>query len=506
MVDQGEKLRHLLVSGTASTEPYSYPRDVKGSAGIKLPPRDRQSHAQHLQTHLAKAKTKINDIKTERTAKRIVDAEGMYLELASDPDLEVHLKPLDSHGIELVAVRELGSTMRATIFVPDGKLQVLEKKVESYRTKDHQTYGSPLNQKLVESISEIRTAALESFWTDQDSLLPSGQQNTWWEVWLRARPDREALEKSFRSYAEHAGISVKAGSLNFADRTVVLAFGTAEQMTSSIELLDCIAELRLAKETPEFFMGLETKEQADWIGDLANNTSWPSAEAPAVSLLDTGINRGHPLLSTALQETDMHACEPNWGTADNHGHGTEMAGLALFGDLTLALETNEPLEITHRLESVKILRNPGDNSDDRELHGKRTEEAVARLEITAPGRRRVLCMPVSAPDFRDNGVPSSWSAAVDKIGRGNGEDNLSRLVILSGGNVHCSQWHLYPSVNDTEQIHDPGQAWNALTVGAYTEKAHVEDPDFQNWTLLAEPGTVESVEQHVTDVGVAVAE
>ena len=38
------------------------------------------------------------------------------------------------------------------------------------------------------------------------------------------------------------------------------------------------------------------------------------------------------------------------------------------------------------------------------------------------------------------------------------------------------------------QIHDPGQAWNALTIGATTEKVQFSDATFPDWTPLARPG------------------
>ena len=37
------------------------------------------------------------------------------------------------------------------------------------------------------------------------------------------------------------------------------------------------------------------------------------------------------------------------------GHGTEMSGIALYGDLVAFLAGNGPVQLTHRLESVKIL-------------------------------------------------------------------------------------------------------------------------------------------------------
>ena len=52
---------------------------------------------------------------------------------------------------------------------------------------------------------------------------------------------------------------------------------------------------------------------------------------------------------------DFHTVEPGWGTDDAVGHGTEMAGLALVGDLNGLLAGTDSVEIEHRLESVKLI-------------------------------------------------------------------------------------------------------------------------------------------------------
>ena len=102
-------------------------------------------------------------------------------------------------------------------------------------------------------------------------------------------------------------------------------------------------------------------------------------------LLDTGINRGHPLIAPTLDTTDLHTVEPAWGTRDDAGHGTEMAGLAIAGNLTDVLDNNADIEIEHRLESVKLLRDDGANGTDSRHHGYLTAEAVSRPEINHPG-------------------------------------------------------------------------------------------------------------------------
>jgi hypothetical protein len=100
-------------------------------------------------------------------------------------------------------------------------------------------------------------------------------------------------------------------------------------------------------------------------------------------------------------------------------------------------------------------------------------------------------MAATATDERDRGQPTSWSAAVDALAAGRafdasdrglvyidaGPGPLRRLFLLSAGNIDASSLQVaHLDRTDTEAVHDPAQAWNALTVGAFTEKAVVQDP------------------------------
>ena len=107
-------------------------------------------------------------------------------------------------------------------------------------------------------------------------------------------------------------------------------------------------------------------------------------DGPAVCHLDTGINSGHPLLQFAVQDQHVIAVDPDWHLADIRGHGTEMAGLALWGCLTDALNSDGVIRLNHCLESVKLLPNQGANDPD--LYGEITSQAVSRIRIAASDR------------------------------------------------------------------------------------------------------------------------
>ena len=176
------------------------------------------------------------------------------------------------------------------------------------------------------------------------------------------------------------------------------------------------------------------------------------------------------------------------GNSDHKGHGTLMAGLATWGDLTAALAGTPPPP-EHVLESVVLLPPMGVAATRERLWGAYTLSAVSEPEAKAPDRDRVFCMTVTAADYRDRGKPSSWSAELDILCEGR-RDAVPRLIVISGGKVPQNQWQNYDAENDTVQVHDPGQAWNALTVGAYTDNVYFEAADFPGHTLIAPGGAL----------------
>ncbi|MET3551251.1 MULTISPECIES: S8 family serine peptidase [Burkholderia] len=117
-------------------------------------------------------------------------------------------------------------------------------------------------------------------------------------------------------------------------------------------LLNCVAELRKAKDTADFFDGMGVEEQRAWMDDMLAHAVWPAADAPHVCLIDPGVNRGHPMLAPLLEWTDQHTVNLAWGVDDTANHGTGLAGLATYGELIAAMEQVVPVTVTHRLECV----------------------------------------------------------------------------------------------------------------------------------------------------------
>ena len=499
--------RHLILPVPPSSSAYS-PHTVPVDEKIAPAPESREAHGRGLRGDLEAA---IAEAASRRAAYAVSipgATPGLYVEFESAPGTGLALKSLGAgSGVELVAVTysgdgETSRVEHATVFISDGQVGRFLSRLDRYANDVPKSAREVRHERLFDPIAKLRLATLRALYTDDPDDYPDPAQPITWEVWLRVHDGGE-LER-LRSFAAYTEIVVSNEKLRFGDRIVTLVRASASQLASSIDVLDDLAELRRAKELARSFTSMDADEQATWVEDLRARTTAPSQDAPAVCVFDTGVTRGHPLLSDALAPEDCHTCEPKWGTHDHHGHGTEMAGLALYGDLTPVLASKAPVTLRHRLESVKVLPQESYEQNDPKLYGAVTADAVGRVEIEAPTRRRVFSMSFAARDQRDRGQPTSWSAAIDALAAGRSFDSTSggleyfedggvpavrRLFVVNAGNVEPYDVrfaHLEQS--DFDVIHDPGQAWNALTVGAFTAKSFVGDPSRPGWQALARPG------------------
>lgn len=476
MPDQSaDKRPHLFLKNTSRAVDFTAYAS-NGGRPSNLPDLPRQQHGRALQAQIEALKPVSDDVVRSQRQQALESGLGLQIQFTSQPDVELAFESLanETQKIELLSVRQEGDHTFANVFVPDGKLAHFEKYITEYLEERKDKNGKALDHRaLLNTIASVRVAELRALWNDEPSLLPTDiNAPFWWEVWLPVRGQRQAVVEDFKKLARLAECVVSNSQVDFPERTVLLMYGSQQQFSRSVMTLNCVAELRYAKETAEFFDGMGITEQREWLDELLQRTQLPNGDAPRVCFLDTGVNRGHPLLAPLMDTGDLHTVEPVWGTDDIANHGTGLAGLAGYGDLTEALASAEPMAISHRLESVKLLPQDGGNNGDARHHAYLFTEAVARPEVAAPNRVRVFTSAITASDYRDRGRPSSWSSAVDSLAADtDGAGQYARLFVLSAGNIRDhNAWAAYPASLSTNLVHDPGQAWNAITVGACTRK------------------------------------
>lgn len=486
-----DKHPHFLLRDTSTPKAFTA-HSSSGGAKPALPDLPRQQHGQSLQRQLADLKPIAANAAAVQREQGLESGVGLQIQFVSQPHIELAFQSLaeergkdGSKKIELLSVRQEGEYTYANVFVPEGKLNHFEKYISEYLEEKRDKNGNARDHKsLLNTIEAIRAAELHALWTDDLNLLPDDLDEIfWWEVWLPVRGDRQMVLADFRKLAELAGCHVGAQEAFFPERSVLLMRGSQRQFAGSVMTLNCVAELRRAKETADFFDEMGVEEQGEWRDELLQRARFAADadDTHHICLLDSGVNRGHPLLAPLLLPDDMHTVDPTGLTDDAANHGTGMAGLAVYGDLSYALASVDPINIEHRLESVRLVAAGGVNAGPATLHAQLFGEAIARPEISHPQRKRVFCSAVTASDYRDRGRPSSWSAAVDSLAADtDGAGQFPRLIILSAGNTDDpGAWGEYPASLSTNLVHDPGQAWNALTVGACTGKTDTQDPNYK---------------------------
>lgn len=494
----GTDLPHLVLPGEAISERFA--RRGGGGGGRRIyAVGDPAAHAARLRRDLEHAVLAGGALEAQWDAE--LRAQGLILAVEGWPGgFEVALESLDLRrsGIELLGVappRDDQSEV-ATVFVPDGKADRFFSTLRRY-AEEQTSKGRPRHEELVANIRSVSLAAVEQLWTDAESP-PATDGSIWWELWLRRTGDEiEVLEEVA---ARHAW-RLAAQSVRFPGRTVTAVRARRSELAEALGSRLPIAELRRARlvHSPA---ELPPEVQREWVLDLAGRLEPAPATAPAVCLLDTGIYR-HSLFGGSLEPADIHHVVGPDGV-DRSGHGTGLGGLALYGDMEDALTAPGRVGLVHRLESVKLLPDPGALPNAPETYTAVTARAAAAPEAVRPRRRRVYCLAATVEDGGSDGRPTSWSATVDALAFGTdiartGDGGLEllsdpdpssgRLFVAAAGNIRDNYRRDYLALCDTSRVQDPAQAWNALTVGAYTTKVNGPGTEgFEGWVPLAEAG------------------
>ena len=419
---------------------------------------DRVSHGLDL-------KNKWDGIFTD-----VHDNSWVYVQFEGTAENYFALKSLDStqSGMSLCNYRACGDRVYATVKVDCAKRNKFLKKINEYISENTKK-GVPRHNELMQGIINLYKAVFESFWQDAKELMPTDKESVWCEVWI-ARPEDQELElesisNEVKFVLGQLGIEYKDQVQHFPGRTIMLCCASKSDLQALIQQCPWVAEFRRADLLDLNFLDLPNSAQSDLASKLEEKIIPANGMAPAVTILDTGVNRYNLLLRNVISPSDCLSVVEEWGTGDDDGHGTNMSSVALYGDIRPLLTSGSPVVLDHVIESVKVL--PPTGANDPKLYGDITQRAVATAESEHPNRTRVICMAVTSADFFDRGRPSSWSAAIDELAFG--RDNKRRLVLLAVGNVDLKEHVIYPHCNEESSVQDPAQSWNAISVGAYTE-------------------------------------
>jgi Subtilase family len=477
----------LLRGRITSVDTYEAPQRGRGSPP-RIPSVDPKAHRVKLLHQLDAIEQQIH-ARSEGARDELATREIIAIECA--PDGQLTPEQLDDVGEDARLIGVDPGTGTVLLDVQNAHLEYLREKVELFADdarvekkvqKDGTTIVRRESERAVAPVETIRLAASEDvrgIRLRSEALI--ADRPYWFEIACRGGYRRPTSETD-GSRAQVARQLHRVGAMQKLDEFVgpeqVYFFLrlTHRQLEGLRDATDCIFEVEFA---PSPIRDLKLLEDVTTIEVKDFSLQPPGADAPSVVILDTGIATGHPLLKTAILTATTAGPEiPS--PEDTFGHGTEMAGLALHRDLGAAIERGG-VASSHWLQSARLLAAPtlGTASDENcEKWPVLTLGAVRAAEDadTKP-RDRVFTLAVTrsmqeAP--LDGPVPTLWSHAVDQIAY---NDGLGRLMVVAAGNARYEQWlalsEQYPQLQLSEKIHDPAQAMNALTVGAFTERVEL---------------------------------
>lgn len=470
---------HLFVKNSYTSQNYT--TKSQKITPKPLPERDRITHSDYLLSSLKQIWETHNKEFIERSESGKPTRDGEYITFTGAENQLLELSSLNSDGAKLLNVKTNpeNKSQIATVYIPDTKKEKLIGKIKKYLNEDTKT-GLPVSQKLVEKIEQIQRTAIQYIWSGSNEYMPK-EDAVWCELWLAIEESEiDTKLKTLSSICDFLSIKFSKDLTIFPERVIVNVKLNYAQLVELLYSFGSIAEIRRAEELNSFWLDQAVVNRENWIESAIKNITYNSSNN-YISILDSGINNGHQLLKEALSDNDRLTANINWGKNDSghYGHGTSMAGIALYGNLNNILENNAPLEIRHRLESIKILPPDGQENELDKCHFI-TQNAVNTAIINNPKYNRIFCMAVTGKNQNDFGKPSTWSAYLDNIIFGE-DKNDKKIFVVSAGNVREEEdLKIYPESNLNLSIESPAQAWNAITIGAFTQKVLPNDNTVAN--------------------------
>lgn len=364
---------------------------------------------------------------------------------------------LNRHGVEFISQEGQGMCV---VFSDEQGLAMFANHLQRLGIDDAElTY-----KQILEALDGIDnwTAEDRKSWAVRHKGIPDAASfNLDVELWpIKAPYHPERIQKcgEFEEWLEQQQIFV-VDKLNLDSLLMYRLSVTRDQA----DLLLNHRDVRLVDLVPS--AGISYQQLNRDIGEIPRNIPSPNDDAPKVCILDSGINTNHPLLAPAIAESASFVDGED--EFDLAGHGTAVAGIALYGDVEAANAGNfwRP---GLWLYNGKVLNRVGDF--DAHSFEKRLVEAVQHFVELGCRIFNLSLGNLNAP--YDGKHIRGIAYVLDLLAR-----QYNILFIVSAGNftgstepaVPVASWRdEYPEylLHDASVIIDPAPALNVLTVGS----------------------------------------
>jgi len=475
---------------------------------------NRPGHAVDLRRGIDGVRRYWEGVEDERSARGLpaLPAGRPLLLVVDETDIEVLRS---AFGFEIVAEEENGYVLAAT---GDHDFAKLEAKLEKFIAKQDGGGSCAKLHQIVESTEErfkrVLDDALLARWPnirDDDRLIVDISVACSGDVVLgkfdphAANETADRYEKRLARHQERHGKALLAIDTIQAEREDKLladirAIGgevvgiTQDGPTGAFELPDSFTVRArvtglylkdLAQNHPHLFK-LDLPDDVEQpfaaaaaAGDGAPlEVAGPAEDAPAVCVIDSGMQEEHRLLAPAVLAGDSKCFIPGHDPDDTadyvapHGHGTRVAGAILY---PCDIPRTGRVELPCWLHNARVLQ-ADNNLPETLMPALYMEQIVGHFNDNARERRaRIFNHSINSTRPARTVHMSTWGAAIDKLSY-----THDVLVVQSAGNIvdgevlrHLQAGRKYPDYLSEHscRIRNPAQSLNALTVGSV---AHAE--------------------------------
>jgi hypothetical protein len=285
-----------------------------------------------------------------------------------------------------------------------------------------------------------------------------------WPVETSNHPLRIKLNENFSAWLKLNGIR-QIDKVNLDS----LLMYRVEVLSHQADMLFEHSDIRYIDLMP--VSGINYSQMNFDIARLPDKITSPPEDSAKVCILDSGINTNHPLLRVAIAENSSFVSGEE--ADDEAGHGTAVAGIALYGDLEAATNSNywKPEFWLYGGKILSLDRNTQQTRYDEKTIEATLESAV-KYFATERGCR-IFNLSIGNNNSPYDGQHIKGIAYVlDRLAR---EYNV--LFVVSAGNFNGTENPPIPKDSWREEypkylscpesvIIDPAPALNVITVGS----------------------------------------
>lgn len=306
----------------------------------------------------------------------------------------------------------------------------------------------------------------------------SQARNSAYDTWEALKIEREDQIETFREFYQGEilhnidGAAFDAGNLpdSFTVRLKIVGKGLKDFVLNYPYIFEIVEPEDIV--LPQTAATARSDQTDPQIAPIS-----PDPNAPAICIIDSGIQEGHSLLQPAIDHVASHCFLPGvaaTAVADEvgpGGHGTRVAGAVLYGEEVP--QTGTP-QLPFWIQNARVLN--AQNSMPVELFPPDAMRTVVKHFNDGQRQTRIFNHSINARGYCRTRYMSSWAAEIDQLC-----NERDVLIVQSAGNLplqgiapylgigdHLGAGRNYPHYLDesSARVANPAQSLQALTVGS----------------------------------------